>query len=150
MEEKAIVRTICKSVIPLLAAALLAGGCYRVPVTGRSALNLVDEKEVADPTKPQFMACIALCHFCAERFADASLWAENALREQPHLLTPLLVRAASAAHMGRIEDARQIVPEILKESASYRVSRVALGIPFRRPQDVALLSEGLRRAGIPE
>jgi predicted Zn-dependent protease len=27
-------------------AALLLGGCYTVPVTGRSAMNLVDEKEV--------------------------------------------------------------------------------------------------------
>lgn len=96
------------------------------------------------------MACIALCHFCAERFADASLWAANALREQPHLLTPLLVQAASAAHMGRLEDARKIVPQILNESASYRVSRVRQGIPFRRPEDAALLSEGLRLAGIPD
>lgn len=31
--------------LPLLAAFLL-GGCYTVPVTGRSAMNLVDEKEV--------------------------------------------------------------------------------------------------------
>ena len=136
------------------ALAWLLSGAVKVlvgePDTGIAHVLRAQRLSPLDPTKPQFMACIALCHFCAERFADASLWAENALREQPHLLTPLLVRAASAAHMGRIEDARQIVPEILKESASYRVSRVALGIPFRRPQDVALLSEGLRRAGVPE
>ncbi|MCX6953999.1 MAG: M48 family metallopeptidase [Verrucomicrobia bacterium] len=30
----------------LLAATLLLGGCYSVPVTGRSAMNLVDDKEV--------------------------------------------------------------------------------------------------------
>ena len=32
--------------IPLLSAALLLAGCYQVPVTGRSAVNLVDDKEV--------------------------------------------------------------------------------------------------------
>ena len=30
----------------LLPAVLLLAGCYTVPVTGRSALNLVDDKEV--------------------------------------------------------------------------------------------------------
>ncbi len=103
-----------------------------------------------DPTQPQFMASVALAHFCCGRFEEASRWAENAVREQPHLLTPLLILAASAAHMGRLEEARRPVPQILQLSPSYRVSRFKERVPFRRPQDIELLLEGLRLAGLPE
>src|SRR6185436_18486706 len=40
------VRTSCRILIPIVAAIAGLAGCYRVPVTGRSALSLVDDKEV--------------------------------------------------------------------------------------------------------
>jgi TolB-like protein/class 3 adenylate cyclase/tetratricopeptide (TPR) repeat protein len=136
------------------ALAWLLSGAVQVllgePELGIAHVARAQRLSPLDPTKPQFMACTALCHFCAGRFADASLWAENALREQDNLLTPLLVLAASAAHMGRLEDAQRFVPRVLHVSPSYRVSRIKDGVPFRRPQDLALLSEGLRLAGIAE
>ena len=136
------------------ALAWLLSGAVQVllgePELGIAHVSRAQRLSPLDPTKPQFMACTALCHFCAGQFADASLVAENALREQPNLLTPLLVLAASAAHMGRLDDAQRLVPQILQVSRSYRVSRIKEGVPFRRPQDLALLSEGLRLAGIPE
>ena len=62
----------------------------------------------------------------------------------------LLILAASAAQMGRLDEARRLVPQILKLSPSYRLSRIKERVPFRRPQDHALFSEGLRLAGLPE
>jgi adenylate cyclase len=103
-----------------------------------------------DPTQPQFMASICFGHYCLRRFEEASLWAGNAVREQPNLLSPLLILAASAAQMGRIDEARRLVPQILRLSPSYRLSRIKERVPFRRPQDHALFSEGLRLAGLPE
>jgi len=100
-----------------------------------------------DPTQPQFMASISFGHFCLRRFEEASLWAGNAVREQPNLLSPLLILAASAAHMERLDEARRLVPQILHLSPSYRLSRIKERVPFRRPQDIALFSEGLRLAG---
>src|SRR5712675_1266345 len=47
-----------------------------------------------DPTQPQFMAVISLGHFCLGRFEEASQWAGNAVREQPNLLSPLLILAS--------------------------------------------------------
>jgi TolB-like protein/class 3 adenylate cyclase len=103
-----------------------------------------------DPTQPQFMASVALAHYCCGRFEEAARWAENAVREQPSLLTPLLVLAASAAKMGRLEEARRPVPRILQLNPSYRLSRFRERVPFRRPQDIELFIEGLRLAGLPE
>ncbi len=103
-----------------------------------------------DPTQPQFMASISFGHYCLRRFEEASLWAGNAVREQPNLLSPLLILAASAGQMGRPDEARRLVPQILRLSPSYRLSRIKERVPFRRPQDHALFSEGLRLAGLPE
>jgi adenylate cyclase len=103
-----------------------------------------------DPTQPQFMASISLGHFCLRRFEEASQWAGNAVREQPNLLSPLLILAASAAQMGRLEEAQRLVPQILALSPSYRLSRIKERVPFRRPQDFALFTEGLRLAGLPK
>jgi hypothetical protein len=52
--------------------------------------------------------------------------------------------------MGRLDEARRLVPQILQLSPSYRLSRIKERVPFRRPQDMALFSEGLRLAGLPE
>ncbi len=93
-----------------------------------------------DPTQPQFMASISFGHYCLRRFEEASLWAGNAVREQSNLLSPLLILAASAGQMGRLDEV----------SPSYRLSRIKERVPFRRPQDHALFSEGLRLAGLPE
>jgi len=103
-----------------------------------------------DPTQPQFMASISLGHFCLGRFEEASQWAGNAVREQPNLLSPLLILAASTAQMGRLEEAQRLVPQILALSPSYRLSRIKERVPFRRPQDFALYAEGLRLAGLPK
>ena len=103
-----------------------------------------------DPSQPQFMAVVALAHFCAGRFEEASRCSEDAIREQPSLLTPLLVNTASLGQMGRLEDARRLVPEILRLIPSYRVSGVKRRLPLRKPQHIALFSEGLRLAGVPE
>ena len=103
-----------------------------------------------DPTQPQFMAVISLGHFCLGRFEEASQWAGNAVREQPNLLSPLLILAASAGQMGRLEEAQKLVPQIFALSPSYRLSRIKERVPFRRPQDFALYAEGLRLAGLPK
>jgi len=103
-----------------------------------------------DPTQPQFMAVIAFGHLCAGRFDEAARCAESAFRDQPNLLTPLLILTASLAHLGRREDARRLVPEILRLSPSYRISRAKDRAPFRRPEHLAVLTDGLRLAGLPE
>ena len=142
------------SLNPNSALAWLYSGAVQV-LMGESDLGIAHVSRAQrlsplDPTQPQFMAVIAFGHFCAGRFDDASRCAENAFREQPSLLTPLLILAASLAHMGRHEDARRLVPEILRLSPSYRLSRAKDRAPFRKPQHIALLTDGLRLAGLPE
>lgn len=135
------------------ALAWLLSGAVQVllgaPEIGIEHVTRAQRLSPLDPTQPQFMATIALGHFCAGRFQEASQWAGNAVREQPNLLAPLLVLAASLAHTGRIAQANELVPVILQLSPSYRVSRIKERVPFRRPDDIALLSDGLRLAGLP-
>lgn len=142
------------SLNPNSALAWLYSGAVHV-LMGESDLGIAhvlraQRLSPLDPTQPQFMAVIAFGHFFAGRFEDAARCAESAFREQPNLLTPLLILAASLAHLGRREDAGRLVPEILRLSPSYRLSRVKDRAPFRKPQHIALLTDGLRLAGLPE
>ncbi len=133
-------------------AWLLSGAVHVLigePDTGIEHVMRAQRLSPLDPTQPQFMAVIAFGHFCAGRLTEATAWSEMAIREQSQLLSPLLVLTASLAHLGRLDEARAMVPQLLQVSPSYRVSRIKERAPFRRPEDIARLTEGLRMAGLP-
>jgi tetratricopeptide (TPR) repeat protein len=57
-------------------------------------------------------AAMALAHFLAGRHAEASSWAENAVRGQPSHLVALCTVAASSALMGRAMEAQKAVARL--------------------------------------
>ena len=142
------------SLNPNSAMAWLYSGAVQVllgePDAGISHIARAQRLSPLDPTQPQFQAVVALAHLCAGRFEDAARCAEDAFRDQPNLLTPLLVQSASLAHMGRLDEAQRIVQEVLRLSPSYRLSRLRQRTLFRKPQDTARFTDGLRLAGLPE
>ena len=58
--------------------------------------------------------------------------------------------AASYALMGKIEDAEWQVFEILADNPEYSIKDLRERIPFKNPEHLEKLSEGLKRAGLPE
>lgn len=106
---------------------------------------------------PWYPLCAAIAQFCVRRLEEAL---ELLARSPPNIVFEQhAVAAACLALLGREEEARGHVPKFLEE---YRVSiaggrdfdpaeavRQALDSnPFRRPEDLALLVEGLARAGL--
>ena len=85
--------------------------------------------------------------------AEALNWATLSLRshESGRAAPHLRLAAASAAMLGRFDEARAFCAEFLRMDPARRVSNLdqVLG-PYRRQQDVARYKEGLRRAGLPE
>jgi hypothetical protein len=89
-------------------------------------------------------------HFFLGRYDEAAWWAAMALQDNADYPPGLRIGAASNAMAGRLEQAQKAVARLRQLNRTLRVSNLkdALG-PFR-PEDLLLLEEGLRQAGLPE
>ena len=103
-----------------------------------------------DPGLWAMQSSIALAHFIAGHYDEASNWAEKALREGTNFLPAFRVTVASNALVGRKEEARNALRRMLQIDPTARISNAVERALFRRPQDVARMEEGLRIAGLPE
>jgi adenylate cyclase len=93
---------------------------------------------------------LALGHFLAGRYDEASSLAGNALRDNPKYHPGLRVLAASNALAGRLEDAQKVMARLREIDPALRVSDLRILLPLRLPSDAAKYAEGLRKAGLPE
>jgi adenylate cyclase len=93
---------------------------------------------------------ISLAHFCAGRYDDAVSWAERALGEAPNHAPALRALAAANALAGRLEEAQKSIARMRELDPAFQISDVRVRFPLRRPDDLARLEEGLRKAGLPE
>jgi len=103
-----------------------------------------------DPYTVSMQAGMALGHFLAGRYDEASSWVEKALWEQENYVTVLRIAAASYAAAGRLEDARKAMARVRELQPALQVSNVKDWVPLRRPEDLEKVEDGLRKAGLPE
>jgi len=103
-----------------------------------------------DPSMFGMQGAVAFAHLLAGRYEEASSWAERALREQPDFLLSVVAAAASNALAGRLEEARKAIEHLRDLNPTLRISNLADLTPFRKPEDLTRLQEGLRKAGLPE
>jgi adenylate cyclase len=103
-----------------------------------------------DPMSFRTLGAVALAHFVAGRYDEASLWAEKALGERANFLPAIRELAASRALAGRSGEAQAAMTRLREIAPAMRVSTVKEWQPFRRPDDLARLEDGLRKAGLPE
>jgi tetratricopeptide (TPR) repeat protein len=103
-----------------------------------------------DPLSFRAQSGIAFAHFVAERYDEATFWAEKALRQRSNFLPAIRDLAAAHALAGRLPEARKAMERLREIDPAIRVSTVKDWVPFRRPDHLAKLEEGLRKAGLPE
>jgi tetratricopeptide (TPR) repeat protein len=92
----------------------------------------------------------AYAHFSSGRYEDALSWAERALRERPGYLPAARMIVASAALAEVTERPETSVNHLRELEPTLRISNLTSRIPYRRPEDLARLAGGLRKAGLPE
>jgi tetratricopeptide (TPR) repeat protein len=92
----------------------------------------------------------ALAHFVARRHDEAFASSENALHQNPFFSPGTRIAVASAALLGRMQDAKKYVARLQMLDPELRISNLCSRINFRRPDDLALMAEGLRKAGVPD
>ena len=83
-----------------------------------------------------------MAHFFTHRFHDAASKFLASLEEIPTWATPYRFLASCYAHMGRLDEAR----DIAKRLRAFTSVVVRSDPPFRKPEDRELLMSGLRLA----
>jgi len=105
------------------------------------------------PQDPQIYAmqfATAAAHFFAGRPNEALLWAEKAMQQQPNFFVATCFAAASAGLAGARGSAEKAMSRLRQLNPALRISNLKDMQPFRRPEHLTKLGEGLRIAGLPE
>jgi TolB-like protein/tetratricopeptide (TPR) repeat protein len=103
-----------------------------------------------DPSMFSMHGAMAYAHFLAGRYDMASSCAEKAMRDYPTFLLAICISAASNALAGRLEQAQETMSRALECDPDLRASKLKDLAPFRRAEDFAMFTKGLREAGFPE
>ena len=143
-----------KMLNPNLAAAWFLGGFVRVwrgdPDGAIAHFTQAMRLSPLDPEMYRMQAGMAVAHLFAGRFDEASSWAAKSFRDLPTFLMVVAFIAASHALAGRTDEARRAMQHLRQLDPDLRISNLTDFIPIRRPQDLAIFSDGLRKAGLPE
>ena len=73
-----------------------------------------------------------------------------AVRHSPAADWAYLVLLSCLGHLGLEEEARSVRQTYLVRRPAFSISDVPTRMPYRRQEDVELVSDGLRKAGLPE
>jgi TolB-like protein len=92
---------------------------------------------------------ITVAHFFARRFEACIDWGRRATDESPSINIARRHVAAALAHLGRIDEARAEIAEVLRRQPGSSLARSRLS-SFRHPWMYDLYLDGLRKAGLPE
>jgi tetratricopeptide (TPR) repeat protein len=103
-----------------------------------------------DHTLPFTQVGTGAAHFFSDRHDDALVWLQRGLQRLPDYLLGQSVAAGTCALSGRMERAQKAIVEIQRIDPEMRLSNLANRFDMFRPDDVAKLGDGLRRAGLLE
>ena len=104
-----------------------------------------------DPLAYNAYTGMGAAHVFAGRYDEAASWVRKASHEQPNAAPALRTAAIAYALSDRIVEAREAMTRLREIDPGLRLSNLArVTGPFRRPEDLARWTEGLRKAGLPE
>jgi len=140
---------------PNFAAAWSASGWMRILLgEPADAIKLFERAMRLSPLDPlAFVAFggMSAVHLFAGRYDEAVSWARKASHEAPNAPTTWRLAAVAYALSDRIVEARKAMTRLREIDPGLRLSNLArVALPFRRPEDLARWTEGLRKAGLPE
>jgi len=138
---------------PNLAGAWWASGWIRIYLgDSETAIEHLGRAMRLSPLDPHIISMqggTAFAHFIAGRDEQALSWAEKALNMKSNMAS-LEIMAASYAITGSMAKAHKALARLRELNPTLRLSGVKHWVRFCRPQDLARLEDGMRRAGLPE
>jgi adenylate cyclase len=107
----------------------------------------------SDPKNPGMFfrySGIAMAHFRAARYSEASQWARKTINRKPNWRIGHAVLASSLAQLNMLEEAKEAVVNYLENIPNETISALRKVLPFKNPEDTRIFEEGLRKAGLRE
>jgi adenylate cyclase len=93
---------------------------------------------------------MGMAHFAAKRYEDAADWARRSVLRRTDLALGFRCLTASYAHLGRDEEARAALQEVMRLQPGYTVAHSRLTLSSADPEFADRFIDGLRRAGLKE
>ena len=102
-----------------------------------------------DPEIARSHSILAYANLLLHRYDESLKWTALVLSRQPK--SHLALRTAMMAHAlsGNEDEARRLAARMSQLDPDIRLSRMKDFLPYRRPEDIELLVDALRRAGLP-
>jgi adenylate cyclase len=86
--------------------------------------------------------------FVAGGYQDAVDWAEKSLRENANVPGAYRLRAASLSELGRMDEAKAALADLLRVSPDATVAATRAQVPLKRAEDLERYVGALKRAGL--
>jgi tetratricopeptide (TPR) repeat protein len=93
---------------------------------------------------------IAMAHFRAGRFSEASQWARKSVHRKSTWRIGHAVLVSSLAELDLFEEAKEAVGNYLENIPNDTISELRKVLNFKTFEDAQRFEEGLRKAGMPE
>jgi TolB-like protein len=139
---------------PNSAIALATAGWNEAMLgSAADALELLKRAQRLSPRDPRawyFAGAAALAHFVAGQFEDAVSSARKALSHNPRFTRTMRVLAASLVELGRGNEARQVIQEILAIEPNLSLTKFRERVRHMDEGVWIRYAAALRRAGLPE
>ncbi len=123
-----------------------AGEAEAAIETGHKAARLSPR----DPELFHFHVGIGTGHFIAGRYAEAVTWAKKVIAERPGTPAGHRLLVASLAQLGRKEEARKALEDLLSITPGLTAALLRNITHFKNPADFDRYINALRKAGLPD
>ena len=115
------------------------------------AIEIAKTQMRLDPFHPHFAPLIAgIAYYLLKEYSEAQRWLREATGRAPNHQYGHAFLAAAYAQLGRVEDARAEAAEVLRVNPKYTIRTQKQVSILKRAEDSDHLTDGLRKAGLPE
>ncbi len=103
-----------------------------------------------EPGMGALISGIGHAHLVAGRYEEALVAGQRATRESPNYVGGYGVMIRSLVSLGRLDEAKMLVPRLLELAPGLSISRYRSMNPFKDKAYRNRSAEGMRAAGVPE
>jgi adenylate cyclase len=118
----------------------------------RRAIDVINAYVRLDPFHAPFVsAFLGLAHYMLKEYMQALPLLRDCVSRSPNLRNGYVLLAATYAQIGKLEEARAAVAEVMRIEPDYTIGGTSrLLTTFKNPADDQHYFDGLRKAGLPE